>query len=142
MAKWPDSVPFPKPVKPEGITEWEWQVYMNSEYRSIDPELKAKVHAAMGWKVNDVEAAEEIAGLVASAVERVDGKGHVPEENLPRYRRLKQVAEKFGSLGSQLSGIGQYGDANLAWQLEAKYQAIANQLRADLPEDGDTSPQP
>lgn len=62
---------WPKPEKPEGITEWEWQTYMNSSYRSISPELKAKVHHAMGWQINDVEDAEEIAGQVVEAMDKL-----------------------------------------------------------------------
>lgn len=71
MGSWPDGVPFPKPEKPEGITEWEWQRYMNSDHRNIPHDLKVKVHAAMGWKVNDVEAAEAIAIEVVEAMDKV-----------------------------------------------------------------------
>lgn len=118
-------------MKPEGITDAEWQYYQNADYRHIPPHLKTKVHLAMGWKVKDTEDAEEIAGLVVKAL---DGKGHVPEENLERYRQIKTIAEILGSLGGRVSGYGEYTDANLLWALELKYQNKANELRADLPQ--------
>jgi hypothetical protein len=148
MSKWPDSVPIPKPVKPEGITEWEWQTYMNSSYRNISPELKAKVHAAMGWKVNDVQAAEEIAGQVQRVVEKADKetarellKGHVPEENMARYVRLRELHHLISRMGNMVSGLGEHADANALWAMAGKYKRMANELRADLPGDGGTSPQ-
>lgn len=64
----------------------------------------------------------------------MNGKGHVPEESLPAYRRLKGIADTFRSLGGRVSGYGEYGDANLCWALETKYQEKANELRADLPQ--------
>lgn len=66
------------------------------------------------------------------------GKGHVPEENLERYRRLKSIASIFGKLGGRVSGYGEYGDANLCWALEKKYQDKAHELRVDIPDAQDT----
>jgi len=68
------------------------------------------------------------------------GKGHVPEENLPRYRRLAELAFLMNRMGGMVSGLGEYGDANKLWAMGGKYRAMANELRADLPEAGDTSP--
>jgi hypothetical protein len=62
------------------------------------------------------------------------GKGHVPEENLARYRRLVDIAHTIGVSAGRLSGHGYYDDANKLWAMEAKYMSIANELRADLPE--------
>jgi len=70
------------------------------------------------------------------------GKGHVPEENLPRYRRLAELAFLMNRMGGMVSGLGQYEDANKLWAMGGKYRAMANELRADLPEAGDTSPHP
>lgn len=134
MGSWPD---FPKLQKPEGITDWEWTVYQNSDIRTVDPHLRDKVERALGWKDNDVADAREIAARFAGVVSEIDqeaAKGHVPEENLFQYRRLRKVGELFGTLGSRLSGLGFYEEANAAWSEEAKYQRMANELRADLPE--------
>lgn len=144
MGSWPDGVPFPKPEKPEGITEWEWQTYMNSSYRSISPELKAKVHHAMGWKVNDVEAAEEIAGQVQRVVEKADkdlarDMLGVPEENLARYRRVRELSHLISRMGNMVSGLGEHADARVLWDMAGRYKRMANELRADLPGDGETS---
>jgi hypothetical protein len=57
----------------------------------------------------------------------------VPEENLERYRRIVKIANQLGSLGGQVSGMGEYGDANLLWGLEKKYHDKANELRVELP---------
>ena len=59
-------------MKPEGITEREWQYYQNAEYKNVPPALRAKVHEAMGWKVNDVADAEEIAEKVGEIVANLD----------------------------------------------------------------------
>jgi hypothetical protein len=62
------------------------------------------------------------------------GKGHVPEENLPRYRRLADLAYLLQRMGGTVSGLGEYGDANTLWALASKYKDKANELRADLPQ--------
>jgi hypothetical protein len=73
MGSWPEGVPFPpKPQKPEGITDEEWEYYQNSDYRHIPPGLRTKVHEAMGWKVKDVQDAEEIAERVGELVANLD----------------------------------------------------------------------
>lgn len=140
MGSWPEGVPLPpKPVRPEGVTEQEWQVYQNMDPQYIDPAIRDKVERAMGWKDNDVVDAREIAERVRGAVTIADSiaevraKGHVPEENLDRYRRILRIANQVGSLGGQVSGMGEYGDANLLWGLERKYHDKANELRVDLP---------
>jgi hypothetical protein len=60
------------------------------------------------------------------------GKGHVPEENLDRYRSLARVARQLDTLGNTLSGKGEYGDATAMWALSQKYWGQANALRVDL----------
>lgn len=150
MASWPDGVPIPKPEKPEGITDWEWTVYQNSDYRQIPPDLKVKVHHAMGWKVKDTEDAEEIAEQIADIVAPLLGKGHVPEENMARYTRLRELHHLISRMGNMVSGLGEYEDANTLWGMAGKYKRMANELRADLPAadlpaadgSGGTSPQP
>jgi hypothetical protein len=100
MSKWPEGVPLPpKPEKPEGITEFEWLTYQNSDYRSIDPALKVRVHNAMGWKVNDVEAAEAIAIEVVEAMDKVsreqgwDKDRPVGPVVIPRLRAALRLLE-------------------------------------------------
>lgn len=72
MSKWPDGVPIPKPEKPESIMDLEWEIYLNSDQRSLDQAIRERVEAAMGWKKDDVDDARQIAGLVARAVEKAD----------------------------------------------------------------------
>lgn len=69
-----------------------------------------------------------------------DGKGHVPEENLARYRRIRELSHLMSRMGNMVSGLGEHEDANKLWALGGKYKRMANELRADLPELGDTSP--
>jgi len=54
---------------------------------------------------------------------------HVPEENLPRYRSLKNIADQFDRLGNSLSNIGAYKDANAMWSKRASWNARAQELR-------------
>jgi hypothetical protein len=61
------------------------------------------------------------------------GKGHVPEENLARYRRLRELGFLFSRLGNMVSGLGEYDDANKIWAMGGKYSRMANDLRVDLP---------
>jgi hypothetical protein len=63
----------------------------------------------------------------------VTGKGHVPEEFLNRYRNLRRISQQLDSLGNQVSGRGQYEDANVLWALSTKYAGMANELRENLP---------
>lgn len=58
-------------------------------------------------------------------------KGHVPEENLFRYRALKRIANQFNSLGDTI-GPNDTADSTLCWRLARKYQDKANELRADI----------
>ena len=60
-------------------------------------------------------------------------KGHVPEENLFRYRNLMRISRTLNSLGNQVSGQGQYGDANTLWEMASKYKNEAQRLRVDIP---------
>lgn len=60
-------------------------------------------------------------------------KGHVPEENLERYRNRRGIAYACDSLAGRMSGVGEYADANAMFALAAKYRALANELRADMP---------
>lgn len=132
MGSWPD---FPKLEKPEGITENEWQWYQNTD-PAKNPELRDKVEAALGWKKDDVDDARQIAEQVLGAV-KIAEKGHVPEELLNRYRNLARISAQLDSLGNQVSGRGQYGDANTLWALSAKYKGMANELRVDIPREED-----
>lgn len=62
------------------------------------------------------------------------GKGHVPEENVARYTRLRELSHLMSRMGNMVSGIGQYEDANTLWAMGGKYKRMANELRADLPD--------
>lgn len=62
------------------------------------------------------------------------GKGHVPEVYLPRYRRIRGLAQLMDTMGGTVSGLGQYDDANTLWALSSKYKQLANELRVDVPE--------
>lgn len=127
---------FPKLEKPEGITDLEWDLYLSGGQNELDIAIRDKVEAALGWKKDDVDDARQIAEQVLGAV-KIAEKGHVPEENLPRYRYLRKIAQNLGSLGGQVSGQGEYADANVLWAMEAKYGRMANELRADIPREED-----
>lgn len=66
-----------KPEKPEGITDWEWDLYLDDDptkhtaLRAKYPHLREKVERAMGWKASDVADAEAIAIEVVEAVDRI-----------------------------------------------------------------------
>lgn len=60
------------------------------------------------------------------------GKGHVPEENLPRYRAFASIARRLEGIGNSLSNIGHYESANKAWKDSAYYWHKANELRVNL----------
>ena len=55
---------------------------------------------------------------------------HVPENNLPLYRRIRDIAHNLDSVGNQLSGVGLYDHANKAWGLSADVRKQAYALRA------------
>jgi len=61
-------------------------------------------------------------------------KGHVPDENLARYRRLRELSHLMSRMGNMTSNLGEYTDANLLWAMGGRYKRMANNLRADLPE--------
>lgn len=133
MGSWPEGVPHPPtPQKPEGITDWEWQVYMNSDIRQVDPELKAKVQRAMGWDPVAIAEAEEIVASVADAISEVRNLGHVPEENLFRYRSKMRLARQLKSLGDTI-GPNDMADSTILWRMAKKYRDQAQELRADIP---------
>ena len=54
---------------------------------------------------------------------------HVPEENLPRYRRIRELSLLMSRMGDMVSGIGEYDDANKLWAMGGKYTRMANELR-------------
>jgi hypothetical protein len=108
MSDWPPNL-----EKPPNITEEEWQVFCNSRVENIPPELNRKVRAALGLDPR---------------------KGHVPVENLDRYRRRAELAFLMQRMGGMVSGLGEYADANTLWAMAGKYKRMANELRADLPE--------
>lgn len=62
-------------------------------------------------------------------------KGHVPEENMPRYVRLRELAHLLSRMGNMVSGLGEHDDANKLWALGGKYKRLANELRADIPKE-------
>ncbi|HJW01593.1 MAG TPA: hypothetical protein VJ617_21075 [Arthrobacter sp.] len=59
-------------MTPEGITDHEWQVYQNSDLRSMNKFFREKVEKAMGWKEADVAEAQEIADRVTHLVQKLD----------------------------------------------------------------------
>lgn len=54
---------------------------------------------------------------------------HVPEENLPRYRRLMNLARHVERIGNQRSNRGDYAGANRAWTRASKISEEATILR-------------
>ena len=63
---------------------------------------------------------------------------HVPEDKLGEYRRIRQRAREFKSLGNERSGRGDYAGASRAWAIEALVNAEANHLR--VPGAGEGAP--
>lgn len=65
------------PERPEGITEWEWDLYLDDDptkhtaLRSKYPHLREKVEKAMGWKPKDIADAEEIAIQLVGAMDKL-----------------------------------------------------------------------
>lgn len=62
------------------------------------------------------------------------GKGHVPEEDLARYRRYRELAHLMSRMGNMVSGLGQSADATVLWGMAGKYKRLANDLRVELPD--------
>lgn len=54
---------------------------------------------------------------------------HVPESDLPEYRRRMDLHHKLNSLGNLLSGTGDYAGANKAWRLARIARDHAQELR-------------
>jgi hypothetical protein len=77
---------FPKPQKPDGIEQWEWDHYMNMELKWISPELRDKVETAMGWKEADVAEAREIADHIDTALRRMDANEVHLMESIAQHR--------------------------------------------------------
>jgi hypothetical protein len=131
MGSWPEGVPFPSwPDTPEGITQQEFAWYCASD-TSRKPELRDKIEAAMGWKKDDIADAREIAEKVLGAVKNAE-KGHVPEENLFRYRNLMRISRNLKSLGDTI-GPNDMTDSTILWRMAKKYRDKAQELRADIP---------
>lgn len=139
MANWEKF----QPQKPDSITEGEWQTYLNTD-PAKDPELRDKVEKALGWKEGDIAAAREIAERVLGAVTIADSiaevrnLGHVPDENLFRYRNKMRLSRQLKSLGDTI-GANDPSDSTVLWRMAKKYRDQAQELRADIPrkEDGD-----
>lgn len=54
---------------------------------------------------------------------------HVPEENLARYRRLRELSHLMSRMGDMVSNLNEHADANTLWALGGKYKRLANDLR-------------
>ena len=54
---------------------------------------------------------------------------HVPDENLPRYRRLMALVRKVERIGNDRSNRGDYPGANAAWSRSSKISSAAQSLR-------------
>ena len=54
---------------------------------------------------------------------------HVPEEHLPKYRRLAELSHLMSRMGDMASNLQQYDDANVLWAMGGKYKRMANELR-------------
>lgn len=59
-------------------------------------------------------------------------KGHVPEENLFKYRNLMRLSRTFKHLGDTI-GPNDMADSTVCWRLAKKYKDKAQELRADIP---------
>jgi len=74
--------------------------------------------------------------VVASATAEIPltqaGKGHVPEENLDRYRSYARTARQLDSLSNTVCAHGEYDEANRLLGLSQKFWGKANALRVDL----------
>jgi hypothetical protein len=54
---------------------------------------------------------------------------HVPEESLPRYRRIRELSHLMSRMGDMASNMGELADANTLWALGGKYKRMAGDLR-------------
>lgn len=59
-------------------------------------------------------------------------KGHVPEENLFRYRVKMRLSRQLKSLGDTI-GANDPSDSTILWRMARKYSDQAQELRADIP---------
>lgn len=95
MGSWPEGVPHPPtPEKPEGITDSEWQVYLNSDTRKLPTGFVDKVERALGWKKDDVDAAREITERVLGAVKIADNPGVSDAQIAARLRSYVKELER------------------------------------------------
>lgn len=60
-------------------------------------------------------------------------KGHVPEKNLPRYRKLKRISDYLETAGDWM-GSEFPEEANKAYALSFQFQMLAHDLREDINE--------
>lgn len=58
-------------------------------------------------------------------------KGHVPEENLWRYRNKMRLARQLKALGDTI-GPNDMADSTILWRMANKYRDQAQELRVDL----------
>lgn len=92
-------------------------------------------------KINKYSAAEmrdnrRAAGLpLGGGLDATDGMGPVPEENVDRFLRLRELSHLMSRMGNMVSGLREYEDANTLWAMGGKYKRLANELRADLPKE-------
>lgn len=54
---------------------------------------------------------------------------HVPEDRLPKYRRIAELAHLMSRMGDMASNLGELADANTLWAMGGKYKRMANELR-------------
>ena len=59
-------------------------------------------------------------------------KGHVPEENLFRYRMIMALSRQLESLGNRI-GPNNMEDSTILWRMAKKYRDKAQELRVDIP---------
>jgi hypothetical protein len=87
-------------------------------------------------KYSEAEARDNrrAAGLpLGGGLDATATMGHVPEENVARYTRLRELSHLLSRMGNMVSGLNQHEDANTLWALGGKYKRMANELRAPLP---------
>jgi hypothetical protein len=58
---------------------------------------------------------------------------HVPDESLPRYRRLMKLYRMVDDVGNARSNRGDYAWANAAWRRSGKISNAAQALRVPGP---------
>lgn len=99
-------------------------------------------------KINPISAAERrancrAAGLpLGGGLDAEGGMGPVPEENVAQFTKLRELAHLMSRMGDMAARLHEHADARVLWDMAGKYKRMANELRADSPGSGDTSPQP